>query len=81
LICYGCGKKIILKWFDIYEKKDVYDVILETSNYTDIQNVAVRDFDARNVVTPIHSIIIKTKDTGRRRVLHYGLQKAIRSGN
>jgi len=43
--------------------------------------LVVRDFGAENVVTPIHSIIIKIKDTGRRRVLHYGLQKAIRSGN
>jgi hypothetical protein len=73
LICYECGFKIILKWFNIYEKKVVCDVVLETSNYMDILCVVARDFDARNVVTPIHSIIIKTRDTGRRRVLHYGL--------
>ena len=81
MICYECSYKIILKWFNIYEKKVVYDVVLEKSDYTDKQSVAVRDFSARNVVTPIHSITIKTRDTGRRRVLHYGLQKAIRSGS
>jgi hypothetical protein len=81
LICYECGYKIISKWFNIYEKKVVYDVVLETLNYTDKQNVVARDFNARNVFIPIHSIIIKTRDTGRRRVLHYGLQKAIRSGS
>jgi len=56
-------------------------VVQETSNYTGKQNVEARDFSARNVVTHIHFITIKTRDTGRRRVLHYGLQKAIRSGN
>ena len=81
MICYECGYKIILKWFDIYEKKVVCDVVLEKSNYMDIHLAEAKDFGARNVDTPIHFIIIKTRDTGRRRVLPYGLQKAIRSGN
>ena len=70
-----------IKVVQYYEKKVVCDVVLLKSNYTDIHYAVTRDLNARNVVTPIHSIIIKIKDTGRRRVLHYGLQKAIRSGS
>jgi hypothetical protein len=73
--------KKILKWFNIYEKKVVYDVVLEAPNYMDIQDAEARDFDVRNVVTPIHSTMTKTNERGRRRVLPYGLQKAIRSGS
>jgi hypothetical protein len=51
------------------------------SNYTDILDVVIRDSGAGDVVILIHSIIIRIKDIGRRRVLHYGLQKAIRSGS
>ncbi len=45
LVCYRYGQKKILKWFNLYEKKVVYDVVLEAPNYMDIQDAGARDFD------------------------------------
>ena len=50
-------------------------MVLKRSNYMDVHYVIIKDSDARNVVIPIHFTIIKTKDTGRRRALHYGSPK------
>ena len=51
------------------------------SNYMDVRAAAVRDLDARDVITLTHFIITGTSCTGKRRIFYYGSQKDIQLGN
>ncbi len=51
------------------------------SNCMVVHTVAIRDLDARDVITLTHFIITRTSCTGKRRIFYYGSQKDIRFGN